>query len=1232
MKLTDQNSALFSLEKALYPGSNLLDGRTEKDWLSFLCEFSSLINFYDNNNINRGNWTPFLLKDPVLLLAFISKTRFEKYHSPYLNACTLLESAFVSDEEADISGPFNQLFDQLTEVFMCIRRWVYYMQKSDDEYDLKKYVIGQVNTNYAGYFWAILSLRQHLLGSSLIKGIAAVDTSDFYFFDQRDEKIWKENKNKKPYWDVLNLDPLKKNDPPAIFKALQKAGDILFNFFHAVIRHAPEAYEQLKNRKSKYPDTTLLRTFVHLLKNQQEQLNGITERHLRFYYKDILQQQALPASRDKVVLFAELSKKDAAFQLPAGTLFNAGFDAQKKAVLFSTPEAVSLNPAAITGAYILAKTKSSNGLFSLYLQNVVDPGLLQTDKKGNVLAWDASSSSTLVKPAIAFASPLLLLREGQRKITLTLHFETAIDLQLLQHARYFLSTQLLWLEVQATVKDSTDNGIVNIGIEIGNTQPAIEAFIKDPDALNSLWPLLKIEFTLLPDLAAPPALKRLDITVNVEGIKTFQLYNDYGALTTKTPYPAFGPAPVLNSSFIMGNNEIFSKPLEWLIIGMDWDKLPRDFADYYAQYNDYLDKDVSVYRKGKMVMVEDSSKPRSWFSRFTSGFRRIFSSKPIIPVDARPFNNFCFTVDFNLLQQQRWSKFNMQNAGSTVITRNFASSYEDQKNYVAAPSRTDLLFTVNGQDRHLTGSSFFCYSGEDAIQPDVNIQLAPLKFTDASTSGFMKIVLSAPSHGFGAEIYPAVVTYTALQNAKLATRRWRKPAFTQLPNPPFTPKAKNLTASYAASHTYDFTQTSTAYPLQCFLYSPFAHYKVYDGSEPAIDFNYTMEKLRTENDQASGIPLFHAFKYDNCIFLQVEQLIPSEVNLYFELSGGSGGSMADKAIDYFYMAKGGWKSLPVLSDDTNNFRCSGIIKANVPGDISIESPVMPSGKYWITVAAKGQATSFPKIVLARTNGFVAARSSNLTASTETPVLAGASITKPQMPVPQIASVTQPFASFDGKASESEQQMYLRISQRLKTKDRITSADDILNLVHQAYPEIYYAQPVFNPYTKNITVYLAKAYENEKQAGAFFPLVSACTEIKIRDFLNQRISGCANTNVSNFDFQYVRVTATIKIKAGFKDHSVLTKVNDALNIFLSPWISSDAPQVTIKSAINDVQVAAFIKSIDGVEEVGHVLFQTLDANASKAEIGESLYQHSISPAISSILFISYMDHALKTINS
>src|SRR6185312_10321012 len=204
------------------------------------------------------NWQPFLLKDPIFLLASISKTPFAEFHSRYANTCNkltkLLETATYTNETA---AAFNELFDQLTDIGKQIKRWIHYMQFTVAKYDLKEYVIYHTTNTFSKYFWAIAALRQDLALTSVItiKGIKEAGYSDFESFDMLEADTWTQNKGILPYWEILGLQhPIEKNLPSDIFNAIKNTGDKMMNFFGTIIQHANAGFEKQKNKKSQYPD------------------------------------------------------------------------------------------------------------------------------------------------------------------------------------------------------------------------------------------------------------------------------------------------------------------------------------------------------------------------------------------------------------------------------------------------------------------------------------------------------------------------------------------------------------------------------------------------------------------------------------------------------------------------------------------------------------------------------------------------------------------------------------------------------------------------------------------------------------------------------------------------------------------------------------------------------------------------------------------------------------------
>jgi hypothetical protein len=843
MKMIGQNAALASLETSLVPDPSLIDGRTETERLSFLSEFAALINFYDQTNSINGNWRPFLLKDPVFLLAHISTTDYRRLYQVYVNTCANLEKNISTNSSEGTTILFNLLFDQLTDIFIRIERWTYYMQMNSEEYDLRRYVLTQVKETYSSMLWAMLSLRNYLSSERIAGRVKPVHA---YVYDIFDGDLWTKYSTKNPYQDVLNIEfPDKKKETATAesgtnehytnaerlaiyFEALSNAGDSLFRFFHTIVRHASTEYEKVKEKKSSYPDTTLLRAFTELMKTHQEQLNGISEKHLRFYYRDILKQSEQTAVADSVFICTVLGKNAPVFELPAQTAFNAGTDAQKQPVVFSSLSDVSLNAASVASAHTLSYVSNS---FSHY-ENAA-PSVLAKDESGALQTWQTfgapAAAATL---GFAFGSPMLLLLEGDRAITVTMNFAVPVDTSMFLHASYALSTQKAWLNVkpEGLTQKQTPQQEITFTITLSAADPAIEPFAKSPDNLNSDLPMLQVLFTTFTALDSPPDVTALTIAVTVQDMTSVQLCNDYGSLSTKTPFQIFGPIPGANSNFMIGSAEIFSKPITSLIIELDWDNLPfppsiLDFSKYYEAYNTYLGPHgfigsdaVAAQTQAKNTALAATESKLKTFAE-TAGATLLKSPSWIIHTAAHiplaavllsfiglwklgkgaaaVVKNAAAAIRQALAKKAE--SVHIPGAGGSPFAATTGSAalplpYYNNSTFVVAfslleshawtslptdvetgtstvPAAPQTLFSPAQPFGPLSGATLFSFTapaGTTLYNGDPSLQndlSAPLAYSSSSSSGFLRMTLNSPSYGFGASVYPAVVASVALQNA-----------------------------------------------------------------------------------------------------------------------------------------------------------------------------------------------------------------------------------------------------------------------------------------------------------------------------------------------------------------------------------------------------------------------------------------------------------------------------------
>lgn len=366
--------------------------------------------------------------------------------------------------------------------------------------------------------------------------------------------------------------------------------------------------------QDKPPHIGLLMALVQLYGYAQDEINTITRRHLDYYYRTVLKIQAKKAIPDEVQLVLELAKSNAFDQyvLKANTAFDGGMDVEKNPLIYETDQEAIISRAAVRQIKTLYLDKGEG-----HTRIVMAPIADSLDGIGepldeNAPYWATFGESqtgrgveerTMVDAAVGFAicSSILVLREGNRTIGLDIDFFPNADFSgptSLQNALdiYYSGTEA-WEEpsffTAALVNTVPAENLwqLQLRITIDASRPALDFFNPDifQEAYPTQSPILKV--ILRPEEGGYDALKQLrvntvDISVEVNGMKNHLIQNNSGVLNPEGPFLPFGPQPVLNSRFYIGNKEIFQKKLNHLSITLDWHDIPdSNFANHYSEYD-----------------------------------------------------------------------------------------------------------------------------------------------------------------------------------------------------------------------------------------------------------------------------------------------------------------------------------------------------------------------------------------------------------------------------------------------------------------------------------------------------------------------------------------------------------------------------------------------------------------------------------------------------------------------
>ncbi len=200
------------------------------------------------------------------------------------------------------------------------------------------------------------------------------------------------------------------------------------------------------------------------------------------------------------------------------------------------------------------------------------------------------------------ASPSLLLKEGKRKVVITLTAENSPsqeDSRTFENIFYInISVQDGWKEIPARCysfhKEENDyiltftlpeefpeTTICNVQThEISTQAPAIRIYLNQ-DAWQNPYPWL-----------AQLRFNRMQIDCCVEGIKNIHIYNELGEADTSKPFAPFGINTEKGSSFIIGNYETAQKNTRHIDLVIDWNNLPNctgGMKEYYNAYKQPID-------------------------------------------------------------------------------------------------------------------------------------------------------------------------------------------------------------------------------------------------------------------------------------------------------------------------------------------------------------------------------------------------------------------------------------------------------------------------------------------------------------------------------------------------------------------------------------------------------------------------------------------------------------------
>lgn len=925
----------------------------------------------------------------------------------------------------------------------------------------------------------------------------------------------------------------------------------------------PISSSSLTGRKDLDPHLALYFAFLKLFAHAQDHINQFTEKHIDFYYNKILGLELKPGMEDNAYVIFELAKNANNVILQKGALLDAG-KINNIPVTYCVNDNVILNKAVVAG--LKTSVLKTDTIELAHQTNTIDG--VSKKLPANQPYFDAfglrhiaAAQKQKAKIGFAIASPVLLLKEGNRKITFSISLSgLSTDLKkanAVNTVELFLTGEKEWLgayECLLTYSSfQAGRQMLIITYLLSPKDPAITAYKQavHKNTFNTSNPLAQVLIdtnragNIFPHLKSA-RVEDIKIDVEVKDIENLEMENDQGRINSKKPFMPFGPTPKKGSGFTISYEELMQKDVSEYQFQVDWLGAPPNFSSHYNLYGGTNGNNSFT----ATYSAADGS----------SGTTLLFNSTDAATTVEWPASPFVFI----------WPQWRFK--ASPVVYKNYHSLFSN-------PNYVDILKT------------------QSSVQAASKIKSQ----NSFALKGFVRFELN---RSFLHEIYGRVFAEQAIEQARSKT--------VSLPNEPYTPIIKQIRLSYKAAARQSFLNNNSFAAFNKKEIQLF-HIDLFGQSEQhGYLKGRAQEEIGNDTTIDPGIYLLPQQR-PAAFYIGLADLIPGQsINLLLELAEGTSNADAEPlVISWHVLCNNEWRIFTgreILRNETNSLLQSGIVTLAIPESATTDNTLMDEGLVWVRLSLSGDPGSvclFEKILPQAVKAGYTANG----AFTGSGSIEAGSIKKLLKKTPDIKQVSQPFSSFGGRATEGNEAFRLRVSERLRHKQRAVTNWDWEHLVLQEFPELYKVKCLnhFNDqddccrasHPGAVTLVVVPNVQGKNFYNPLQPKVSTLVRQKIKTFIQPRASFFTQVFISNPDYE----TALLDFKVRFLsagDFGVYRdQLNSALKIFLTPWAFNDTKGLQFGGTINKSVLLNFIEEQPYVDFVTDLKLYHIDENGNRS---------------------------------
>ncbi|WP_299677260.1 baseplate J/gp47 family protein [uncultured Dokdonia sp.] len=944
-----------------------------------------------------------------------------------------------------------------------------------------------------------------------------------------------------------------------------------FNYFEidqeSIPRRETIAYKKLEknvlktlsdfeNERSLTPHLSLFVCFIRLLELSQEKFNNLSKRHLDFYYGEVLKIEKKEAVADKAYIIFELAKKAIQERIPAGTSLDGDKDTQGKKRVYKTNEELVANQAQVVGLRSFLNDEKKKELKLARKADSLDGLEKELPEESNFwwpFGYNSSETNYEELPdanlGFSIASSLLNLKEGKRKVTVTIEYTKESDRALSYNSenngvtvftandfRNNIETQCSgeeeWLSGITLGSVSNTSKSLTLSFELAKDFPAVVNY--NPEVLlesfNTTFPVVRflIKGDKRYDLYQALSLKEIQnitVSVDVEGITTAMIENDNGTLNAEKPYFPFTGQPTKGSNFYIRHPEIFSKNWNNVNVKINWKNTPNSITDHYKAY---------VFNSGDNLSQQTfkTIAPTARLESSTGVSAQAFSLATAQPSGSVVNSDSYFRANAYLLDRKEWG---LKNPNVVLFNQ-----------------------TTDGYNTNFTITN---------------------TTSDVGTAEAIRLSLNQTALQ---DIYPQLYTLALLDSNTVPNEN----SDTLIPNEPYIPEAQDIELSYSATDiAYSYVSRSSSggpsenKEIRVFTEDVFGQYIKSPDAQQLVPANVPGGQF----------------------YVGLDAMPSQRISLLIQTLEGSENPEVDtfgdrEKITWEVLSGNTWRNLSeyILEDDTNNFLKSGIVKFDIPRDVDVNNTRLPKDLVWVRASMKRSYDAVCRVQGVFTQAVLTTfeNNDNEVSHLETG-LEAETISKLITRIPKIKSVNQNYNSFGGVYEESDVQYYRRISERLRHKNRAITSWDYEQLILENFPEVFKVKCLNHTSEDsfmspgNVTLVVVPDTRNKNAFDIYQPRVSRNSLSTIKTYINSLNTAHVNASVINPNYQELRVAIAVRFFEQFDEEFYKKQLDIDIKKYISPWAFEADRSIVFDVSLNTNLMLNYIEHLAYVDYIDNI---------------------------------------------